>query len=623
MTLQRLASYINPKIKEFQKSVEYFEEEELKAPNVQKAEFAGWTPKTIFYGKYAAFSNSKGEITSRKVDCPKFNAEALSFGKKRKAASERAARMCLALLDLQKYDRSNHFDRATELPLPITSKKFTDVLGNSENVSLAISNLISIGVLQEFRENYTFVSEGTKFPKMFQTRSKSYLLHYYNEMKFRDYCRAMNLPPWTKKENKRKSLAELSEAGKELSDGLDDYEFNQRTNIKRRRNETVPQCEERVKRNLLSTYPMLGELLRNISEFNSLQKDDCRKLKAEPNLTWNSKKTKIKSIGIRATCELCSAPKKWRPSSRLHSLPWKDRQEALSAMGLVASERDVKSSVPRLGRFLNTGLYPSQDEDCYKEIFDIAKSYESPDNPFLRESWNEANRKAMKSLFMLANFSSSYKKADAGLKWNMRRSDAIYGLSGDELQEQRNYIKYCKMAIDEYTGGMSQSSAIFLYESCVCVSAALRLARKGMQVFLCYDGFYSDSPISEEEFNKIIREEYESFKRKYPNLFKNSLCKNNYKYVSYSNASNHSFLNTFKNSIIGVLNLNFKLNFNEREKSYKMINSSEKKKKRLGLRERGRPKGGGTPGFDLDSLVDSALADNRSEIALPESFKSA
>lgn len=522
-SLEMLAKRIRPKVKEFERLQEAeVSDVKPKSPNVQKTELEGWRPETVEYGGWAAFCGRDGTALKRRVSLPPFNSDKLNFGKKTKRASERAARMCLALLDLQKYDRSNHCGKATIVPIPTTYERFTNVLGNAENVSLAVSNLISIGVLEEFRESYRFVSEGTKFPGLVEARSKSYLLHHANEMKFKEWCDRRGLRPWTMAENKRKNFLNMASSAPERTDGLDDYRINQRTDIKRRNGESAAKCEERIRRNLYAVYPMMRELSENIRKFNALQKDDCRKLRANPRINWNKAKTKVTSVGFRATCELCSLPKV-ESRNRPHLLPWRNRREALEAMNLTSAERDVKSSVPRLGNFLHTGKYLPQGEDCYEMIFREAKASDAPDNPFKNESWNERTRAAMKPLFMLANFSPSWRKASASLEWNERRDG---GLSLAERDSQRNYIKHCKAAIDKFTGGRSESSEIFLYESCVCVSAALELAERGMQVFLCYDGFYLDSPLSQEEFERLVEGKAMEFKRKYPYLF------DNYKYVS-------------------------------------------------------------------------------------------
>lgn len=488
-----------------------------------------WKPPVYEYGVAAAFCDENKIITIKKVVKPDFDPYHIS--KKRKKGRENIWRKCLALLDTVKYDRTNHEDCVSECCFPTTKRSLINLLGNSMEIKSAVDNLVNMGVIGHFRDDYVFTTdrsgptwEATKCPDLFENKARRFLLYYSNEVLFRNFCKENNLEPWTEAESCHKSidiiLSELNnmnpdEMGKT---NLSQYVINQKVKIKWDGNGTRRQFEEQVVRNLLINNPDLRQLVKDTKEFNSLTNDPLLRQTVEPHLTWDKKGKYIKKIGLRATCPLASIPKHYdHNKTYTHGLPYKDRLHALISLGLTKSDNDVKSSVPRIGHFLHTGEWLSQSEDCYKIIFDTAKENNRLLNPFNKEIWSNEVREAMKTIFMSVNFSDTWKKANATTDWKLISSD-FTGSDKDWMLKKR-YFYYFDKAVTTFMGKKAKSSSVFLTESSIYMKAALNLAKQGHKVFLCYDGFYTDKELSSSDFEKLIYDSATSYMSENPYRF--------------------------------------------------------------------------------------------------------
>ncbi len=488
-----------------------------------------WKPPVYEYGVAAAFCDENKIITIKKVVKPDFDPYRIS--KKRKKGRENIWRKCLALLDTVKYDRTNHEDCASECCFPTTKRSLINLLGNSMEIKSAVDNLVNMGIIGHFRDDYVFTTdksgptwEATKCPDLFENKARRFLLYYSNEVLFRNFCKENNLNPWTEEEsgfkNIEKILSELNNMNPDeiRKTNLSQYVINQKVKIKWDGKGTRRQFEEQVVRNLLINNPDLRQLVKDTKEFNSLTKDPLLKQTVEPHLTWDKKRKYIRKIGLRATCPLASIPKHYdHNKTYTHGLPYKDRLHALTSLGLTKSDNDVKSSVPRIGHFLHTGEWLSQSEDCYKIIFDIANSNNKLLNPFHKEIWSEEVRDAMKTIFMSVNFSESWKKANATTDWKLISSN-FTGSDNDWLLKKR-YFYYFDKAVTTFTGKKAKSSSVFLTESSIYMKAALNLAKHGHKVFLCYDGFYTDNELSSSDFEKLIHDSATSYMSENPYRF--------------------------------------------------------------------------------------------------------
>lgn len=486
-----------------------------------------WKPPVYEYGVSAAFCDKNKTITIEKVVKPDFDPYRIS--KKRKKGRENIWRKCLALLDTVKYDRTNHEDCASECCFPTTKRSLINLLGNSMEIKSAIDNLVNMGVIGHFRDDYVFTTdrsgptwEATKCPDLFENKARRFLLYYSNEILFRNFCKENGLEPWTEEESGFKSiekiLSELDKSNEMGKTNLSQYVINQKVKIKWDGKGTRRQFEEQVVRNLLINNPDLRQLVKDTKEFNSLTNDPLLRQTVEPHLTWDKKGRYIRKIGLRATCPLASIPKHYDPDKTYtHGLPYKDRLHALISLHLRGSDNDVKSSVPRIGHFLHTGEWLSQSEDCYRIIFDIANGYNKLLNPFHKEMWSEEVRDAMKTIFMSVNFSESWKKANATTDWKLISSN-FTGSDKDWMLKKR-YFYYFDKAVTAFMGKKAKSSSVFLTESSIYMKAALALAKQGHKVFLCYDGFYTDKELSSSDFEKLIHDSATSYMSENPYRF--------------------------------------------------------------------------------------------------------
>jgi len=519
--LKDVVEYIDSKYKTDQK-----ETQQIKRPK-------DWKPKTHRYGELVSFipQERKRIYAERIITKPELKLDALKY--KKESTDIKHKRKVLALITLLHHMRSSDFNLATEVSIPVKRKRFQKIFGSIADVSRVIKDACDLGILSKYDLYYEWIGNTTINPDLVHPCAKTYLIHPENEYHFREYCKSNNILPWTAKENKtNKTLAELSKTFYPSEDFEIDTSIaiNQRTHIKRKPGESKSQTEFRIKQQLLLIYPVLRELQKNIEIINKYNNDSDLELTAEPNFTWNKDETVITKIGIRAYCPACSLPKHFNPNIEYtHGLPFLDRPDMLAKKGLTGSEHDVKSSVPRISNFLHTGRYLPFKIDCYTEIMRLAR--QNSGSLLKKESWNEEIRKLTKKLFMHLNFSSSWEMAN-------HTANFVSEYSTDDKSEKikQNILYNYDKAIEQFTGNRCKSSVVFLIESYICTAVAAHLVKNGYKVFLCYDGIYTDKPLSSKKFEKLVTHYAYVFKCNNIQLFNNIT---NIKYNNYVNNNNN------------------------------------------------------------------------------------
>jgi hypothetical protein len=244
---------------------------------------------------------------------------------------------------------------------------------------------------------------------------------------------------------------------------------------------------------LNEVYPQYGEMLKTIDEDNSSMDELIDHDYALPTFTMDRKNENVLRIGIRKTNAYCNLKVHgYEDRSSWESLGENERKRIRDVviekrLGGVY-ENDVKSSIYRITYLLNKGEWLDRDKDLYPMMagFDFKSKEE---------------RNLFKSpLAMKLYFSPSIDKAihstiyqDSSLKdffKNLNAKDVL-------LKAKENMTN----AI-----GSSYRSEIFLHESCIYTQVAHRIRQMGYKLIQIYDGFFTDKPLDEKVFDKIVKE---------------------------------------------------------------------------------------------------------------------
>lgn len=290
---------------------------------------------------------------------------------------------------------------------------------------------------------------------------------------------------------------------------------------------SVPCTEENmdkiVKESLYINYPQLEVYQKMADEMNKTL-NEANQISFQPTITYDKSKKYIKKIGIRATNTLVSAKKDKTENKDFHG---KYKEDVLKEqLGDKYYEFDVKSSVPRVTKLLNTGIWEDNKKDIYEQIYNNMRNFISTrtkverfENMFyLPEEFSKETRTLFKSMFMKGYFDKSV----ATITNHVINSvlGPCTGLSDEDYEEYKDKCtNYTKAVMTAYVGAIKETlgdtydSEIFLHESCIYLEVAKIIRERGIKLVQIYDGFYTDKKV--EDIEDIVKEVAERYYREY------------------------------------------------------------------------------------------------------------
>ena len=179
-------------------------------------------------------------------------------------------------------------------------------------------------------------------------------------------------------------------------------------------------------------------------------------------------------------------------------------------------EYDVKSSVPRVARLMNYGIWESQDLDFYDVLF--RKFFESK-----RLKWNRDLRIDCKMLFMFLsfNFTISKEKRLNNINWRLKydEENKLPYLRNNLDKFTKEDINILLKNIDDFCGKIPNN--IFIIESCMYLCFIYVLKQKGYfpenKIEFVFDAIETCEEINKNEFDNILEKVAYTFKNKFLN----------------------------------------------------------------------------------------------------------
>ena len=179
-------------------------------------------------------------------------------------------------------------------------------------------------------------------------------------------------------------------------------------------------------------------------------------------------------------------------------------------------EYDVKSSVPRISRLMNYGIWESQDLDFYEILF--KKFFESKGL-----KWNKDLRNDCKMLFMFLafNLEISKEKRLNNINWRLKydKENKIPYLRNNFNKFSKEDISELLKNIDNFCGKIPNN--IFIIESSIYLCFLYVLKQRGYfpenKIEFVFDAIETCEKIDKKEFDDILEKVAYTFKNKFIN----------------------------------------------------------------------------------------------------------
>ena len=418
------------------------------------------------------------------------NFNKFSIPETRKKASQKIVfSKILAFVDSVKQTR--RANAITAMPIAVTNRKFLSIFGSEREVSRAIDLMIKIGLLAEYDESYQFNAW-----QPYWNHSKRYAYSYLAEKKFKEWCSTRAILQWRPPTNqtKRTRLTTKMPFSKER------VRFNSKLHLLKPSDMSKTEFEQYLLECLHENYPVLSEGERLAKEINSLpfyMENPDFQIQFMPKFTWNTGKTAVRKIGIRATNKLVSAKSKKEVDDD-PSLIY--REDIRKKYGLTA-EYDVKSSVPRIAYSLGHGYWLDSTIDLYKKFYDVFVRL----CPSERMEWNEDTRAIFKSFFMNSYFDNPSMTA-AHLKRAIAQKIGSKAYKPEDWKELDQVMASYRKSIEIVLGKKKMiDSEIFLHESVLYMKVTRELMKEYEKVWQVYDCWYVSNNNNNNNNNNIER----------------------------------------------------------------------------------------------------------------------
>jgi hypothetical protein len=406
----------------------------------------------------------------------------------------------LAFIDMKKFIRYTDKDGGfTVLPISCKSKRLLSMFNSQPQVTYFIDFIIEIGLLAEYDENYQFNAFYSK-----NNRVKEYVYSYEAECKVKEYCSNNNINKY-KVRNYNNSNNSINIRSIDNFDKLS-VKFSSKLNLLKPDNWSVHQFEDYLTTCLYDNYPQLQHYQELADLINDVyySEDVDRQIQFLPTFTWRKGNKCVISIGIRATNCLVSAKKEYEQGDENKNISGY-KSEIFERYGLKY-HYDVKSSVPRLTYFWNTGIWLDNSVDLYSRMYEKFVHY----CPSEKVEWNEKTRKVYKDFHMRGYF-DNYSTIAGHIK---RLISMKIEYKKDEWTNLDYLMKSYKKSIEE-TIGETYDSEIFLHESCIYMDVLFELLKRDLEVWQVYDEWNTNEEV--EDIYDIISNKAISYYNNYIN----------------------------------------------------------------------------------------------------------
>lgn len=349
----------------------------------------------------------------------------------------------------------------TIMPISSTSEDLKKIWSN---VSRGRALMMKIGLIRPFSDDYRSYGR--------ITYAKQYMYFYENEVKFIAYCKehGISVLDLDKKEDDKQPRifsGVIDESKVRIGKGL--Y-LNKPKDLSC--DEFVEELLEIFKKN----YPEYQRYKDMVDEINEkyYSKKEHFKISFEPSFHWNKTKTRVMSIGFRATNDYCSEEKEKRPSIR-------------SKNDLVL-DFDVNGSVPRLNSSMNLGHWNNDSRDMYEIIFHEC---------YPNEEFTESARDALKQLLIRAYFEKTTKLLTNHI-WKSISHESLY------KSQVYKEMELLDSSIKKAVGPIIFGTEIYYVEGCVYLSVVKDILDSGHFAWFLYDGLYATGPNINEMFRSLV-----------------------------------------------------------------------------------------------------------------------
>ena len=244
--------------------------------------------------------------------------------------------------------------------------------------------------------------------------------------------------------------------------------------------------DEQVRACIRARYPQLAVLDNMRERINATYYADKLTLQLRQRIKISRGETgMISKIGTRCTSGLCLL----RANDIPHGYAGLTRHMFLHDYynGRAYYEYDIKSSIYRVARFLQTGEWLEGEVDFYERM----SPYEFAD---------EQERSDYKKFAMRLFFGGSPQKITSAIFHELRKSGTELDYSRQEVEEAVG-LAQARMFSEV---GESIGSEVFLHEGAIYLMVLDRLLNMGMRVVSVYDEFIADDPRLEEVCEELL-----------------------------------------------------------------------------------------------------------------------
>ena len=422
------------------------------------------------------------------------------------------------------------------IPVASTSKFMISLCGSQQNASNLINLMCKIKLLTRTTQNIKVEKlELDENNKLIKSESYNKEVDYsFTRGLCKEYYYSKNIQNIIKKIIEKYNIVVKQNIKENIS--YEELTLSERTKVKRFENTdkirfssklSIP-CTEKdmdktVKASLYINYPQLEVYQKMADEMNKTL-NEANQISFQPTITYDKSKKYIKKIGIRATNSLVSAKKDKVENKDFYG---KYKEDVLKEqLGDKYYEFDVKSSVPRVTKLLNTGIWEDNNKDIYEEIYNNMRNFISErtkvkrfENMFyLPEEFSKDTRTLFKSMFMKGYFDKSVSTITNHVISSVLGpcnglSDKDYEEYKDKCTEYTKAVMIAYVAAIKETLGNTYDSEIFLHESCIYLQVAKIIRERGIKLVQIYDGFYTDKKV--EDIEDIVKEVAEKYYREY------------------------------------------------------------------------------------------------------------
>ena len=419
------------------------------------------------------------------------------------------------------------------IPVASTSKFMISLCGSQRNASNLINLMCKIKLLTKASQNINVEKlELDENNKLVKSEAYNKEIDYsFTRGLCKEYYYSKNIQNIIKKVIEKYNIVVKQNIKENIKQNIEEL-ISKRTKVETFENTdkirfssklSIP-CTEKdmdniVKASLYINYPQL-EVYQKMADDMNKTLNEANQISFQPTITYDKSKKYIKKIGIRATNTLVSAKKDKVENKDFHG---KYKEDVLKEqLGDKYYEFDVKSSVPRVTKLLNTGIWEDNTVDIYEEIYNNMRNFISRRTKVetfeLPEEFSKETRKLFKSMFMKGYFDKSVSTIvnhviSSVLGQCNGLSDEDYEEYKDKCTEYTKAVMTAYVAAIKETLGDTYDSEIFLHESCIYLQVAKIIRERGIKLVQIYDGFYTDKSV--EDIEEIVKEVAEKYYRTY------------------------------------------------------------------------------------------------------------